>query len=170
MKLQMMSAVALATLVHVSTANFDVYMADEQTAIPQVWPVWHIWDTDPNCDEVLGDNPNYLGSDDVSGDNVGVRCDADDLRDCVSQSAPAEAIRILEMNFNNDDPIYHWTIYQDRNYDMIGLDGNVYGNCILFPGNSYDCVNPLIGGFSGTRKFRCLTEFTAAQIKAEWGN
>ncbi|KAJ3544732.1 hypothetical protein NM208_g2903 [Fusarium decemcellulare] len=139
MKFSMTSILALAALVNVSTANFDVYMVDEMTTIPQ--------------------------QADVSGTKIGVRCEADDLRDCVSQSARADAIKVLEMNFHGEDPVYHWTIYQDRNYEMIGLDGKVYGQCILFPGNSYECRDGPFGGFFGTRKFRCLTEFTAAQIK-----
>lgn len=46
---------------------------------------------------------------------------------------------------------------------MYGLDGNVYGECILFPGNSFNC--PAGGGpMVGHRKFRCLTQFSASQI------
>ncbi|KAF5004045.1 hypothetical protein FDECE_9458 [Fusarium decemcellulare] len=164
MNLRMMSAVALAALVNFTTANFDVYMVDEMTTIPQQWSLWHIWDTDPSCGDVANAQ-NYLGRADVSGTKTGVRCEADDLRDCVSQSSRADAIKVLEMNFHGEDPVYHWTIYQDRNYEMIGLDGKVYGQCILFPGNSYECRDGPFGGFFGTRKFRCLTEFTAAQIK-----
>ena len=57
---------------------------------------------------------------------------------------------------------------RDRDYDLVGLDGNVYGSCILFPGDALDC-----GGGTAPkyvrRKFRCLTEFTAAQIIAASG-
>jgi len=167
MKLQTFCAVALTTFTHLASANFDIYMADERTTIPQTWPMWHIFDTDPTCAD-LENNPNYLGSDDVSGDKVGVRCDSSsDPYNCAVQGYPADGIDVLEMNFAGST--YHWTIYKDRNYDMYGLDGNVYGNCFPFPGFSYDCDNFATGGFTGTRKFRCITEFTAAQIKAAWG-
>ncbi|KAK0666416.1 hypothetical protein QBC41DRAFT_230614 [Cercophora samala] len=167
MKLQALCAVTLATLTRLASANFDIYMAEEKTTIPQVWPMWHIFDTDPTCGD-FDNNPNYLGSDDVSGDKVGVRCDSSsDPYNCAVQSYPADGIDVLEMNFSG---AYHWTIYKDRNYDLIGLDGNVYGNCFPFPGFEYDCSDFLTGGFTGTRKFRCLTEFTAAQIKATWGS
>ncbi|KAK4646082.1 hypothetical protein QC761_207195 [Podospora bellae-mahoneyi] len=178
MKLQSLCAITLATLTPLVTANFDIYMAEEKTTVggPQVWPMWHIFDTDPTCDD-LADNPNYLGSDDVSGNKVGVRCESSsDPFNCAVQHYPADGIDVLEMNFHSDPPVYHWkaymtmvAIYKDRNYDMYGLDGNVYGNCFPFPGFEYECGDPFLGGFTGTRKFRCLTEFTAAQIKAAWG-
>lgn len=46
------------------------------------------------------------------------------------------------------------------------VDGNTYGNCIVFPNGDYDC-NSIFGGkeqHHGYRKFRCLTQFTADQI------
>lgn len=57
-------------------------------------------------------------------------------------------------------------LYRDRGhpYKMYGRDGKVYGECIMFPDDSYNCVSA--GTLSGRRKFRCLTQFTAAQIKA----
>ncbi|KAK3395114.1 hypothetical protein B0H63DRAFT_492117 [Podospora didyma] len=62
------------------------------------------------------------------------------------------------------------TIYKGRAYRMYGLDGKVYGKCMLFPAHKYTCGNPITSGFTGTRKFRCLTEFTTDQIKAAWGH
>ncbi|KAF1966180.1 hypothetical protein BU23DRAFT_332405 [Bimuria novae-zelandiae CBS 107.79] len=73
------------------------------------------------------------------------------------------------MNFHGTDPVYHWTLYKDRNWEMTGLDGNVYGNCILFPGDDYSCGQG-ISGRSGVRKFRCLTQFTAQQIYDAYNN
>lgn len=46
------------------------------------------------------------------------------------------------------------------------VDGNTYGNCIVFPDGDYNC-NSIFGGkeqHHGYRKFRCLTRFTADQI------
>jgi hypothetical protein len=54
-------------------------------------------------------------------------------------------------------------IYKDRNFDMIGLDGNTYGNCILFPGDDYQCSGVPIQ--NGARKFRCLTQYTVGDIE-----
>jgi hypothetical protein len=69
------------------------------------------------------------------------------------------------MNFHSDPTKFHWTIYKDRNFDMIGLDGNVYGNCIVFPGDDFSCSE---GTWSngGKRMFRCLTPLTVQDIIA----
>jgi hypothetical protein len=37
------------------------------------------------------------------------------------------------------------------------VDGNVYGNCIVFPDADYDCGFDGSSSISGRRKFRCLT-------------
>ncbi|KAG6358206.1 hypothetical protein INS49_014090 [Diaporthe citri] len=72
-----------------------------------------------------------------------------------------------DMNFSFlNGPVYHWTLYKDRGRTMVGLDGNTYGNCIVFPDGDYDC-NSIFNGkeqHHGYRKFRCLTQFTADQI------
>lgn len=78
-------------------------------------------------------------------------------------------------------------LYKDRGRTMVGctqqapsftqlhlgfeltqslVDGNTYGNCIVFPDGDYNC-NSIFGGkeqHHGYRKFRCLTQFTADQI------
>jgi hypothetical protein len=46
---------------------------------------------------------------------------------------------------------------------MIGLDGRIYGTCILFPANSFFCSVGFVT-IDGGRKFRCLTQFSAGQI------
>jgi hypothetical protein len=60
-------------------------------------------------------------------------------------------------------------IYKDRDYKMYGVDGNVYGRCIVFPSDDYFCAG-VAGSRQGVRKFRCLTQFTAKQIKDTWTN
>jgi hypothetical protein len=62
------------------------------------------------------------------------------------------------MHFSNN-PLYHWTIYKSRGYRMEGLDHGDYGNCVPFPDHSMTC-----GDRHLTRKFRCLTKFTASDI------
>jgi hypothetical protein len=52
---------------------------------------------------------------------------------------------------------------------MYGLDENVYGRCIPFPGDDYLCAG-LFGSRQGVRKFRCLTRFTAHDITSTWGS
>jgi hypothetical protein len=54
---------------------------------------------------------------------------------------------------------YSSAIYKNRNYEMIGLDGKVYGRCIPFPGHNFE-----YWPMQGWRKFRCLTSFTAKDI------
>jgi hypothetical protein len=58
-------------------------------------------------------------------------------------------------------------IYKDRDpkYQLFGLDGNVYGDCMLFPGNTFSCEYASgFGQWNGHRKFRCLTRYTATEI------
>ena len=42
---------------------------------------------------------------------------------------------------------------------MIGLDGNVYGNCFPFPDNDFQCSAGLYST-GGKRMFRCVTSVT----------
>ena len=44
---------------------------------------------------------------------------------------------------------------------MYGLDGNSYGNCVLYPNNDFECGDVL--HWSGYRKLRCLTAVTVLQ-------
>lgn len=55
---------------------------------------------------------------------------------------------------------------------MIGLDGNTYGNCILYPGDSFNCNDDLViwANRQGVRKFRCLTHLSVEQIEAAYWN
>jgi len=57
-------------------------------------------------------------------------------------------------------------IYKNRNpkYQLIGLDGNVYGDCIVFPGYTYQCKVTTGRTDYGFRKFRCLTRYTVDEI------
>ncbi|KFY97931.1 hypothetical protein V500_01849 [Pseudogymnoascus sp. VKM F-4518 (FW-2643)] len=94
---------------------------------------------------------------DVSDDKLGMRCQGSGC----AFNAPIENIDVLEMNFNNN-PVLHWTIYKNRNYDLIGLDGKTYGNCFAYPYGDFDCP-----GEQGHRKFRCLTSSTASQLNSK---
>ncbi|KZL81219.1 hypothetical protein CI238_11100 [Colletotrichum incanum] len=90
--------------------------------------------------------------------DTGVHC----VGDCAMEGR-ADGIQVVEMHFTNN-PLYHWTICKDRGCKMYGLDGKVYGECIVFPGNNYRC--DAFGITTGRRKIRCLTNFTARQITA----
>lgn len=46
---------------------------------------------------------------------------------------------------------------------MEGLDGNVYGNCIVFPGDDFQCSDGL-KSVGGVRLFRCLTDVTVQNL------
>ncbi|RYP31770.1 hypothetical protein DL767_005590 [Monosporascus sp. MG133] len=159
--LTLASFVVLFSYISAVTANFDLYhgVAGAQSYYDDVW---QIFDTDPDCNQVYNTD-YYLDSNDVSGNKIGVRCE-DSNGGCGGNVDPI-GIDVVEMHFSNN-PLYHFTIYKNRgNYDMIGLDGRVYGHCILFPANTYFCSIGIMTR-SGHRKFRCLTEFTAAQINA----
>ncbi|KAJ4350235.1 uncharacterized protein N0V89_008856 [Didymosphaeria variabile] len=153
-------------LAGLTAANFDLYQVDENNSWDGsgVSGQWMIFEAEPDCDQALGKRDSFrvLAQDDVS-DGSGVVCEP--VNQCYYYGNPSEINRI-EMNFNNDDPAkFHWTIYKDRNFDMIGLDGNVYGTCIVFPGDDFQCSE---GTWSngGKRMFRCLTPLTTQDIIA----
>ncbi|KAF1974935.1 hypothetical protein BU23DRAFT_597921 [Bimuria novae-zelandiae CBS 107.79] len=141
-----------------AAANFDLYLVTENNAgDTQNFGMWSIFEAEPDCNNAWNAYTVQSGED-VSG-GAGVVCEG--VKECYYDSDPS-AVSRLEMNFNNDDPTkYHFTIYKDRNLDMIGLDGNVYGNCIVFPGDDFDCRTDLAFRY-GKRMFRCLTAITAA--------
>ncbi|KAK4643158.1 hypothetical protein QC761_0064940 [Podospora bellae-mahoneyi] len=134
------SALILASLAGLATANFDLYLGH------QIIPVdggvlhdgWYIFDNDPSKADVRSSPPSllptnhppqvlaygpYLSQDDVSGRTTGVRC----VRSGCYGGAATD-INVLEIHFSNN-PLYHWTIYKDRGhpYKMYGLDGRTYG-------------------------------------------
>jgi hypothetical protein len=54
-------------------------------------------------------------------------------------------------------------IYKIGHYEMRGLDGNEYGNCIVFPSVGYEFVQD--GAlYRGIRLFRCLTKHSVRDI------
>jgi hypothetical protein len=63
---------------------------------------------------------------------------------------------------------YGIAIYKDRGhpYKMYGRDDNVYGECIVFPGDDFACQHPFFDARGVVRKLRYLTSVTADQIKA----
>ncbi|KAF2445046.1 hypothetical protein P171DRAFT_485118 [Karstenula rhodostoma CBS 690.94] len=147
-----------------AAANFDLYQVDENNSWDGtgVFSQWMLFEAEPDCEQALGHRDSFRvnASDDVSEDG-GVRCEP--VEQCYYYGNPSE-ISTLEMNFNSNDPAkYHFTIYKDRNFDMVGLDGNVYGNCIVFPGDDFQCSE---GTYSngGKRMFRCLTDITVQNI------
>ncbi|KAJ4301746.1 hypothetical protein N0V90_003839 [Kalmusia sp. IMI 367209] len=170
MKFTTAAVIAAFGLLQFASANFDVYRVLDATAVPDENPEpaideYMIFEAEPSCDDVEN-GVNWNESDDVSGDKQGVRVKGD-----IDPNDPGK-IEELEMNFHDSDPIYHWTIYKDRNYDLTGLDGNTYGNCIPFPGDDFQCNFPLPLGVatkSGVRMFRCLTDVTAEQIQSTRG-
>ncbi|EAT82345.1 hypothetical protein HBI56_090480 [Parastagonospora nodorum] len=67
------------------------------------------------------------------------------------------------MALKNENPIYHWTIYKNKKFDMYCLDGSISVNCIVFHGDEFQCSR-VIAAVGGVRKFRCLTAVTAQEI------
>jgi hypothetical protein len=55
-------------------------------------------------------------------------------------------------------------IYENRgSYDMIGLDGRVYGNCDPFPDDDFFC-STFVRTITAKRMFRCYSSWTAGDI------
>ncbi|KAK3386691.1 hypothetical protein B0H63DRAFT_447608 [Podospora didyma] len=143
-------------------ADFDLYggfinYADGTQARSFYADMWQIFDHDPDCNDISNFRW-FFDTDDVSGNKIGVRCEGDN---CSGNGDPNK-IDVVEMHFAND-PLFHFTIYKNRNhYEMIGTDNRGYGQCDPYGANNYFCFPG--STMSGNRKFRCYTQFTAAQI------
>jgi hypothetical protein len=98
-------------------ANFDVYMVEVTDNVfhsSSQW--WQVFEAQPrDCNEVLN-NRLWFSSGDVSGDKEDVRC-VGSGRD---YKAPTDNIDVMEMNFSNEGPVYHWTLYNDQGRTMVG--------------------------------------------------
>ncbi|KAK3897147.1 hypothetical protein C8A05DRAFT_20024 [Staphylotrichum tortipilum] len=149
-------------------ANFDLYRGwvNEPTLNslpPYHQELWWVFDGEPDCDMAWRVQPFHV-RDDVSGDKLGIRCLGSS--GCDANYGDPAGVSVLEMHFRND-PLLHWTIYKNRgSYDMIGLDGNVYGNCDPFPSDDFMCTKMFAGlqTISAIRKFRCYSSWTAGDI------
>ncbi|KAH8591702.1 hypothetical protein B0O99DRAFT_675138 [Bisporella sp. PMI_857] len=155
MKISLVAISSWAALLPQVSANFDIYMVLDYSIIPNVVR-WQVFDAEASCAQSEATRM-FTQLSDVSGGKLGVRC-VTGRTSCGNPYAPPEDIDQLEMNFRTN-PVYHWTLYKNGGRNMIGLDGNTYGNCIVFAQGDFDC--PLRQGF---RKFRCLTSFTANQL------
>ncbi|ATZ52230.1 hypothetical protein BCIN_08g00020 [Botrytis cinerea B05.10] len=161
MKLSAVKLASFAALLTPVIANFDVYMVDAYERVFKTHSRgWQIFDAQPSCDQVKT-AAIWWSYGDVSGDHEGVRCSGSGC----DYTAPISNIDILEMNFSSLRKVWHWTLYKDRGFSMVGLDGNTYGNCIAFPNGDYDCdTNNGAQTLHGYRKFRCLTQYTVNDI------
>lgn len=97
----------LLALLHLGAANFDVYQIQEINAVDgSIFQEWTVFPDKPDCNEVFNYPTEYwLDKDDVSGKKINVRCEPP--QGC--SSGKAERIDILEMNFNDKYPVYHWS-------------------------------------------------------------
>ncbi|KAK0653306.1 hypothetical protein QBC41DRAFT_369366 [Cercophora samala] len=152
-----------ATLAYADFDLYDGYVKGWQDDFPT--STWFVFASPPNCDDVFSSlTQSYAEMDDVSGDHTGVRCEGAGCGSPDRSSDPYN-VDVLEMHFANN-PLWHFTIYKDRGspYKMYGLDGKTYGECIPFPGHSFDCLDWVIAR-SASRMFRCYTEVSAAEIE-----
>ncbi|KAK0745670.1 hypothetical protein B0T18DRAFT_291841, partial [Schizothecium vesticola] len=144
-----------------ANANFDLYVGDDNMlGAGNQFATWYIHQTPPDCNRVNNHARMWDNIDDVSSLR-GIRCQGMGCH----RNEP-ENVEVLEMHFSNK-PLYHWTIYKDRGhpYQMYGLDGKTYGECIMFPGDTFGCPNAFGGMKSGVRMFRCLTQWTVEDIE-----
>ncbi|KAH7196945.1 uncharacterized protein B0J16DRAFT_377404 [Fusarium flagelliforme] len=148
MKFTVLATAVLATFLPAAQADFDIFKVDHKKGgFVSVF-----------------DREFFPDTYDASGSKTGVRC-----RGACGFLGPTRDITQLEMNFRHKAPVYHWTIYKDRNYRMYGLDGKKYGDCYVTTGNDYDCKRKYDIGLQsetvhGYRKFHCKTSFTAGKI------
>ncbi|VBB73788.1 Putative protein of unknown function [Podospora comata] len=188
-----LSTLLLTSLTGLAKANFDLYLGHQVFGVDggaHLFHGWYIFDNDPSINDVFAYGP-YLSQDDVSGSTTGVRCAgsgcyggaATDINvlemhfsnnplyhwsksPFPSSFSPFTSSRKPWLTISPPPPPPQNAIYKDRGhpYKMYGLDGRIYGECILFPGVNFHHLR-FVETRSGVRKFRCLTQFTAAQIR-----
>ncbi|KAI2616284.1 hypothetical protein GGR54DRAFT_610259 [Hypoxylon sp. NC1633] len=146
------TTVALAALLQVTRANFDVYAEGiGGTGIAgNAWG-YQVYDSEPDCDNIV--DWIWRSSGDVSGGKYGVRCKASN-DGCVASGDPT-GIEEMELNFNTDD--HHWTIYANRNWGLFDLSDKQVGTCQPFPGDDFFCGAGL-GRAEGQRLVRCTID------------
>ncbi|KAF5660539.1 hypothetical protein FHETE_8879 [Fusarium heterosporum] len=167
MKFTILATALLAAFLPPAQADFDVFMIERKGSGNPGEKRWQIWDrTQPNTCTSVFDRYSFRDSNDVSGRKTGVRC-----KGACGYLGPTRDIEQLEMNFRPIAPVFHFTIYKDRNYGMYGLDGKKYGDCFVTTGNDYECKRtippanfPTFEQIHGYRKFHCKSEITAGKI------
>jgi hypothetical protein len=94
----------VACLLGLGTANFDLYIGDDNAVGAEPYPMWQIFEADPDCRDVYNTemNPDL---DDVSGDKRGVRCEG---RGCHRNEV--NNIDVFEMHFSNK-PLFHFSYF-----------------------------------------------------------
>ncbi|KAI0178758.1 hypothetical protein GGR52DRAFT_533317 [Hypoxylon sp. FL1284] len=161
MKVIPATVIALAALLQVAHANFDVYAEGigGNGISGNSWG-YQVYDVPPECGDV--NNWIWRKSDDVSGGKYGVRCKG--TGDGCDASGDPAGIQELEMNFNSGD--FHWTIYAERDWGLFDMDDNQIGTCMPFPGDDFFCGTG-VGRAEGYRKVRCLIDsVTSDDIKS----
>ncbi|PPJ55120.1 hypothetical protein CBER1_01490 [Cercospora berteroae] len=152
----------LAALLPSAFADFDIYYSTFAEGISQTSDTgFTIFDGEPDCNDVFN-NQMWGSFGDVSGSKVGFRCSGSGCTP--SRDTNPENIDVLEMNFGDGG---HYTMYKDRDYALVDLDGNQVGTCEPFPGDDYLCAQAVALGnpnYTGDRKIKCRTDFTAQDI------
>ncbi|KAG8667795.1 hypothetical protein FPOAC2_12994 [Fusarium poae] len=138
-------------------ADFTVFMT-HHTSPASDFKNYQVHDGTPRTWAEMKKSMRWAEKSDVSGRKVGVRCKGSGC----GYMGPVSNIEQLEMHFTNN-PLYHWTIYKDRNWGMYGRDGVKYGDCQITTGNDFTVINEN-DKVVGHRKFRCRSRFTAHQI------
>ncbi|KAJ4293426.1 hypothetical protein N0V90_008709 [Kalmusia sp. IMI 367209] len=107
----------------------------------------------PSCDDVFN-AVQRTGSDDVSGDKHGVRCN-----DCGSATGTIDdpdSVSPTLVEWNDED-YGHYTYYADRDGAIVDLDGNVVGHCHTDTSDSYTCSD-VSSTFRGWSQIFCETD------------
>ncbi|KAF1975558.1 hypothetical protein BU23DRAFT_552496 [Bimuria novae-zelandiae CBS 107.79] len=175
---------ALFATTHFASANFDLWVVHGTQDTPSVGRYqvlgWLVDDHgQPTCDDINPGDANletgYKERTDLSHGRLGIRCEPKSR--CGVEHIDSDSWNdydLIEMHFANK-PLWHFTIYKDRGYldgktwmwPLFGTDGRTYGACFAYGGQSFGvCTAP--GGLLrmwGQRKFRCLAELGAEQIK-----
>ncbi|OAK94851.1 hypothetical protein IQ06DRAFT_363118 [Phaeosphaeriaceae sp. SRC1lsM3a] len=141
---------ALAAIVSPALADFYLYAGTQSSTIDGTTLDSFVPFTGPpDCNDVFN-GPILTPSSDVSGNKRGVRC-----KGCSSAYGSEDMVKVTELEMNHAD-YGHWTFYADRGGDMVDLDGNLVGNCVVDGSDGYTCTDGM-AGYSGRSQLRCTT-------------
>ncbi|KAF4982819.1 hypothetical protein FZEAL_1611 [Fusarium zealandicum] len=147
-------SLSIVTAAFASLAAADFWIYSEQDFTSDITSEhFKFYNSKPDCSDVTTGSIAQQRKDDVSGGKNGVRCEG-----CLDGD-----LRVIE--FNND--MGHFTIYKDRNWEMVDLDDKVVGNCEPDDSHTYTCPIPPTGQpAQGGSIIFCTSEHNADAINS----
>ncbi|KAM7209965.1 hypothetical protein V8F06_014652 [Rhypophila decipiens] len=149
---------AAVLLVQVVDADFHVYRVKWlETIKGSTAYMYQFYENPgPSCEQVIT-TALWYERPHVAGTTLGVRCTG---AGCDQVRTPRDIEQFEFHTCNN--PLLPFNLYKPA-YSMIGLDGKIYGNCVVATHQDYDCQWSNVK-VQGRRKFYCKSMVTAAEL------